>query len=339
MRLHALARLADEPRPLTLDEVPEPDPGPGQVQIAVRCCGVCHTELDEIEGRTPPPELPVTPGHQIVGTVSALGDGVSGLRVGERVGVAWIHSACGTCRYCRRGLENLCADFVATGRDVDGGYAERAVVPADYAHPVPELLDDEATAPLLCAGAIGYRSLKLCELEDGDPLGLTGFGASGHLVLKLARHLLPESPILVFARDPEERAFARELGAVWAGESDAEPPTKLAAIIDTTPVWRPVVDALAHLEPAGRLVINAIRKQDEDRQVLSTIDYATHLWHERQLRSVANLTRADVRELLALAAEHGVAPAVQTFPLEEANRALGELAGGRIRGAKVLRIA
>jgi propanol-preferring alcohol dehydrogenase len=339
MLLRAVAGLEDNPEPLEMADLPVPVPGEGEVRIRIAVCGVCHTELDEIEGRTPPPRLPVVPGHQAVGRVDAVGPGVRDLREGDRVGVPWIFSACGRCRYCREGSENLCPFFVATGRDVDGGYAEFMTVPAPFAHPIPEALTDAEAAPLLCAGAIGYRSLRLTRLEDGEPLGLTGFGASAHLVLKMVRHRYPKTRVHVFARSEGERAFARELGAVWAGDAMEEPPEKLAAVIDTTPAWQPVVEALKHLAPEGRLVINAIRKEERDKSALQGLDYPRDLWLEKEIKSVANVARSDVRELLALAAEIPIHPEVQEYPLEAANQALRELKGRRIRGAKVLRIA
>jgi propanol-preferring alcohol dehydrogenase len=339
MILRALCDLDENPAPLEMADLPVPVPGAGEVRIRISVCGVCHTELDEIEGRMPPPRLPVVLGHQAVGRVDALGPGAEGLREGDRVGVAWIGSACGRCKYCREGNENLCPFFVATGRDADGGYAEFMTVPAPFAHPIPAVFQDVEAAPLLCAGAIGYRSLKLTGLEDGESLGLTGFGASAHLVLKMARHRYPNTRVYVFARSEGERAFARELGAVWAGDSTGEPPEKLAAIIDTTPAWRPVVEALKNLEPEGRLVINAIRKEERDKSALLGLDYPRDLWMEKEIKSVANVSRGDVREFLALAAEIPLHPEVQEFPLEAANQALRELKGSRIRGAKVLRIA
>jgi propanol-preferring alcohol dehydrogenase len=339
MLLRALADLAENPAPLELADLPVPAPGEGEVRLRLTACGVCHTELDEIEGRTPPPRLPVVPGHQAVGRVDALGAGVTGLREGDRVGVAWIFSACGRCRFCREGNENLCPFFQATGRDAGGGYAEFMTVPAPFVHPIPGVFSDAEAAPLLCAGAVGYRSLRLTALADGEPLGLTGFGASGHLVLKMARHRFPGSPVYVFARSEEERAFARELGAAWAGDTGAEPPEPLAAIIDTTPAWQPIVEALRHLAPEGRLVINAIRKEERDKSALLGLDYPVHLWMEKEIKSVANVARSDVRELLALAAEIPLRPQVKEYPLEAANQALGELKGRSLRGAKVLRIA
>jgi propanol-preferring alcohol dehydrogenase len=307
--------------------------------LKVHTCGVCHTELDEIEGRTPPPRLPVIPGHQVVGVVEMTGPRANKYRPGDRVGVAWIYSACGECRLCRSGQENLCPDFRATGRDADGGYAEFMAVDEDFAYPVPEALSDAEAAPLLCAGAIGYRSLKLTGLQDGQTLGLTGFGASGHLVLHLVRHRFPRSRTYVFARDEKEQEFARELGAVWAGNTAETPPEKMDAIIDTTPVWKPVVEALRNLAAGGRLVINAIRKEDADKGYLQNLDYPQHLWMEKEIKSVANVTRADVSEFLELAATIPIRPEVEVYPLEEANKALLEIKDRRIRGAKVLRVA
>ncbi len=337
MLLEKHSRLAETARPLAWCERPEPEPGPRELAVRVVACGVCRTELDEIEGRTAP-RLPVVPGHQAVTRVVALGAQVRGFQVGQRVGVAWIHAACGSCEFCVSGRENLCADFVATGCDVDGGYAERLVVPAEFAHPIPAALSDIEAAPLLCAGAIGYRSLRLTGIQDGQALGLTGFGASAHLVLKLARGQLPNLRVYVFARSEGERQFARDLGAVWAGDSDATAPEKLHAIIDTTPAWRPVVAALGNLRPGARLVINALRKENHDREQLLQTDYTRHLWLERAIQSVANVTRADVRDCLQLAARLGLRPEVQEYSLRDANRALSDLAQGRIRGAKVLRV-
>ncbi len=338
MILKELADLTAASRPLEPAEVPDPEPGAGQLLLRVLACGVCHTELDEIEGRTPPSRLPVILGHQVVGRVERLGPGIERYRVGDRVGVGWIYSACGRCPLCRRDDENLCAEFRATGRDADGGYAELMVVPERFAYPIPDLFSDSQAAPLLCAGAIGYRSLRLTGLKNGQTLGLTGFGASGHLVMKMVRHRFPDTRVHVFARSEKERDFARELGAVWAGNTKERSPVKLDAIIDTTPVWKPVVEALGNLAPGGRLVINAIRKEDADKDYLLNCDYVTHLWMEREIKSVANVARRDVSEFLQLAAEIPILPEVEEFPLEEANRALMELKRGKVRGAKVLRM-
>jgi propanol-preferring alcohol dehydrogenase len=338
MILERLGPVTPGAEPLRPADLPDPEPGPGEVLIRVATCGVCHTELDEIEGRTAPPRLPVVPGHQAVGEVVDLGAGVSLVKRGQRVGVGWIAAACGRCAYCRRGDENLCPDFQATGRDVDGGYAELMTVDARFAHPLPADLDDVRTAPLLCAGAIGYRSLRLAGLADGQRLGLTGFGGSGHLVLQLARHLYPHSEVHVFARSSETRAFARELGAAWTGTAADTPPAPLDAIIDTTPAWTPVVEALRCLAPGGRLVINAIRKEDGDRPALQRLDYATHLWDEKEIKSVANVAGRDIREFLELAVAADLRPETTVYDLAEANRALVELKTQRVRGAKVLRI-
>ena len=336
MVLSRVVTLQETRTPLTLAEMPIPSPGPGELLVRVATCGVCHTELDEIEGRTPPPQYPVIPGHQIVGRVEHLGTEASAFRVGDRVGIAWIYSACGKCRFCQCGQENLCQEFRATGRDVHGGYAEYVTVPEAFAHPIPAVFSDTEAAPLLCAGAIGYRSLRLAGVRDGGNLGLTGFGASAHLMLKLVRHQCPATRVFVFSRSEDEQAFALQLGAAWAGPIGREPPEKLQCCIDTTPAWMPVLEALQHLEPGGRLVINAIRKESTDRNTLLTLDYPRHLWQEKELKSVANVTRADVREFLDLAAQIPLRPEVEEYTLGQANEALVELKERRIRGAKVL---
>ena len=337
--LTELASVRANPTPLQLVNLPDPTPGPGEVLLQVAACGVCHTELDEIEGRTPPPQLPVILGHQVVGRVAGRGPGTNRFAVGDRVGVAWIFSACGACPACLAGDENLCPQFRATGRDAPGGYAELMAVPEAFAYPIPDAFSDVEAAPLLCAGAIGYRSLRLANLADGQPLGLTGFGGSGHLVLMLAQRFYPRSPVYVFARSPEERAFALELGAAWAGDTADTPPQPPAAIIDTTPAWKPVIEALAALAPGGRLVINAIRKEEGDKAELLRLDYPRHLWLEKEIKSVANVAQRDVAEFLALAAQIPIRPEVEVYPLEAANQALFELKTKRVRGAKVLRIA
>lgn len=342
MNAHVIGRITDlseSSKPLSLVGMPVPEPGAGEVLLKVLTCGVCHTELDEIEGRTPPAFFPIVPGHQVVGEVVAQGDGVSEPEIGSRVGVAWIYSACGKCELCLDGKENLCSEFRATGRDAHGGYAEYMVVPAGYAYPLPEKFSDAEAAPLLCAGAVGYRSLKLLNLQNGQPAGLTGFGASAHLVLKMMRFLYPDSPVYVFARNPAEREFAFSLGAVWAGDTTDVSPESLAGIIDTTPVWLPVLSALENLRPSGRLVINAIRKESSDTAVLTQLDYAKHLWMEKEVKSVANVTAADVKEFLSIAGEMEMKPEVQLYPFEEANRALMDIKQRRIRGAKVLQVS
>jgi propanol-preferring alcohol dehydrogenase len=339
MVLTDVSRFAENPAPLVLAEMPEPTPDESEILIAVSACGVCHTELDEIEGRTPPLAFPVILGHQVVGKVAALGPGAGRVRIGDRVGIGWIHWACGVCDACRAGNENVCQRFRATGRDVNGGYAEFMTVPEAFVYDIPGIFSDAEAAPLLCAGAIGYRALRLTGLRDGQSLGLTGFGASAHLVLKMVRHRFSHTKIFVFARSERERVFALELGAVWAGATEEAPPEKLHAVIDTTPAWKPVVEALKHLAPGGRLVINAIQKEESDKAELLRLDYPTHLWLEKEIKSVANVARRDISEFLTLAAKIPLRPDVEEYPLTDANRALAELKGGKIRGAKVLRMA
>jgi propanol-preferring alcohol dehydrogenase len=252
--------------------------------------------------------------------------------------VAWIASACGHCEFCLSGQENLCPEFKATGRDIDGGYAEYMSVRADFVHPLPDSISDSEAAPLLCAGAVGYRALKLCNLQDGRSLGLMGFGGSNHLVLKTALHKYTGIQVYVFSRNAQEREFAMSLGAVWAGAIEDDPPERLDAILDTTPVWLPISAGLKQLKPGGRLVINAIRKVEADKEVLLKLDYATQIWMEKEIKSVANVTRQDVREFLQLASEANIKPEYQEYDLADANQALFELKKGKIRGAKVLRI-
>ena len=338
MLLEKICRLEDDRELLRFSEISDPSPAEKEILIRVSACGVCHTELDEIEGRTTPPRLPIVPGHQVVGTVAALGKNADRFKPGDRVGVAWIFSACGTCKFCTSGKENLCADFKATGRDVNGGYAEMMTVHQDFAYSLPEVFTDAEAAPLLCAGAIGYRSLRLSGIANGQNLGLTGFGASAHLVLKMVRHQYPSVKVFVFARSEREREFARELGAVWSGETTAHSPQKLDAIIDTTPAWMSIVEALKNLEPGGRLVINAIRKEETDKETLLSLSYPNHLWLEKEIKSAANVARSDVSGFLQLAAEMLIRPEVEEYPLQDANRALIELKVAKIRGAKVLRM-
>ncbi|MFZ5453654.1 MAG: zinc-dependent alcohol dehydrogenase family protein [Thermodesulfobacteriota bacterium] len=341
MRAMVLPEITDLTRnksPLELVDLPPPKPRDRDILVRVSVCGVCHTELDEIEGRTPPERFPMILGHQVIGRVENRGPKANKFRVGARVGIGWIYSACGQCIFCRQGEENLCRDFKATGRDANGGYAEYMAVPEDFAYAIPEVFADGEAAPLLCAGAIGYRSLRLTGLTDGDNLGLLGFGASAHLVLKMVRRRYPHSQVFVFSRTSEERDFAKELGAVWAGDFGDAPPEKLHRAIDTTPVWRPIVEGLKNLEKGGRLVINAIRKEEADKEALLKIDYARHLWLEKEIKSVANVCRQDVAEFLELAAQIPIKPEFQEYGLEEANKALVELKERKIRGAKVLRI-
>ncbi len=336
MILKETTDLRENKSPLELADVTAPVPNEGEVLIRITVCGVCHTELDEIEGRAPPPSFPAILGHQVVGFVEELGDKAGRFKIGDRVGVAWIYSSCGECRYCTEGNDNLCEDFKATGRDKDGGYAEYMTVSQNYAYLIPQVFTDSEAAPLLCAGAVGYRSLRLTGLKDGQNLGLTGFGASGHLVIRMAKHMFPNSKVYVFARNEEEREFSKQLGALWAGNTEDRAPQKLDAIIDTTPVWKPVVEALKNLNTEGRLVINAIRKEEIDKNYLLNLDYSQHLWMEKEIKSVANVSRKDVIEFLELAARIPIKPEIEEYALEDANKAIIELKEGKIKGAKVL---
>lgn len=338
--------LRSQPRGVSSDarlepaDVPDPTPARDEVLIRVAVCAVCRTDLDIVEGRLLAPRYPVIPGHQVVGQVVAVGADARTAREGDRVGLAWIHWADGACEWCGRGEENLCPHFRSTGCDANGGYAELVTAKAAFVHRIPDALSDLEAAPLLCAGAIGWRSLRLTNLRDGDPLGLSGFGASAHIVLQLARGKYPSTPVFVFARSAAERAFARELGAAWTGEFGEPPPRSMRAVIDTTPAWKPIVDTLPHLAPGGRLVVNAIRKVRADEEELLRLEYATHLWMEREIKSVANVTRADVRETLDVAAATGLRPTVEEVPLERANDVLANLRGGTpLRGATVLRVS
>ena len=334
--LKKICDLQYETSPLELVEVSNPVPTDEEILVKISCCGVCHTELDEIEGRTPPSEFPMILGHQVVGHISALGDRASKFKSGDRVGVAWIFSACGRCDYCIKGMENLCAEFRGTGRDVRGGYAQFMCVNEKFAYAIPKIFSDAEASPLLCAGAIGFRSLRLAIIQDGQTLGLSGFGASGHLVLKMARHLFPNTKIMAFARSQHEQDFARSLGANWAGDFTDAPPDKADAIIDTTPVWKTVVESLRNLKPGGRLIINAIRKENVDKDALLTLSYQDHLWMEKEIKSVANIARRDVQEFLELAAQIPIKPEIETYPFEKANQALLDLKHKHVKGAKVL---
>ncbi|MBN2529470.1 MAG: zinc-dependent alcohol dehydrogenase family protein [Deltaproteobacteria bacterium] len=331
--------VIETPSPLRMVSIPRPQPNPGEVLLRVTTCGVCHTELDEIEGRTPPPLYPMIPGHQVVGIVETHCGKRTDISKGVRVGVAWIYSACGHCENCLCGLENLCTAFLATGRDKNGGYAEYMVADEQFIYPIPDIFSDAQAAPLLCAGAIGYRSLSLCLPHDGQHIGLTGFGASGHLVLKLLQYQFPKTRVYVFARSEKERQFASELGAHWTGDTPDRPPRLLDAIIDTTPVWKPVFHALFALRPGGRLVINAIRKENVDIGIMTELDYPSQLWMEKEIKSVANVTRKDVVEFIRIAEEMPFIPEIETYPFSQANQALYDLRTRNIKGAKVLTIS
>jgi propanol-preferring alcohol dehydrogenase len=328
-----------EELPLELVEMQRPEPGPKEILVKVLACGVCHTELDEIEGRLQA-KLPIILGHEIVGKVDRLGTGATKFKVADRVGIAWINSACGKCDFCRSDMENLCPEFRSTGCDAEGGYAEYTTVSEEFAYLIPERFSDSQAAPLLCAGAIGYRALKLTNLQDSQILGLFGFGASAHIVIQIVKHKYKSCKVFVFTRpgQVEHQNLAKQLGANWVGATGETPPAKLNCAIDFTPAWQPVIEALAVLQKGGRVVINAIRKEVNDKENLLKLDYATHIWLEKEIKSVANITRIDVEEFLPLAAEVPIVPEVQEFPLERANQALLLLKQGKIQGAGVLRI-
>jgi propanol-preferring alcohol dehydrogenase len=339
MRAWVLKNICDlhaEKNPLVMINLSLPEPGDHEVRIRVLCCGVCHTELDEIEGRTPPSSFPMTLGHQVIGLIDKTGPKSHRFNIDDRVGVAWIYSACGECEDCVAGRENLCTDFKGTGRDANGGYAEYMIVNEKFAYHIPKVFTDAQAAPLLCAGAIGYRSLNLTGLINGQTLGLSGFGASGHLVLKMATFLFPDSKILVFARNKTEQDFARSLGAYWAGDFNESPPFKAHAIIDTTPVWNTILQSLLNLHAGGRLVINAIRKENVDKGSLLTINYSEHLWLEKEIKSVANIVRKDVERFLELAATIPIVSEVESYAFEHANEAILDLKHKHVKGAKVL---
>jgi propanol-preferring alcohol dehydrogenase len=326
--------------PLELADLPIPKPGPKDILVKIAACGVCRTELDQIEGRISPPKLPIILGHQPVGTVEDLGTGATRFKVGERVGGTWIYSSCGHCRFCREGRENLCEEFQGTGCHADGGYAEYMVFPEDFAHKIPESFTDPVkAAPLMCSGVVGYRSLRLTGMEDGKTLGLYGFGSAHHLVIQMANFKFPNSRKFVITRNPAERELAMKLGADWSGDIGDRTPVKLDCAIDSTPAWRPTVYALENLEKGGRLVINLIRKEETDKDFLLKLDYPKHLWMEKEIKTVANVTRQDGEEFLDLAALMRIEPEIQEYRLEEANKALIDLKGGKIRGSKVLRMA
>ncbi len=316
--------------PLELVELPVPEPGPGQVLIKVSACGVCHTEIDEIEGRRRP-KIPVIPGHQAVGRIVKVGDGVSRVKIGDRVGVAWVGWACGSCTYCVSGLENLCGDFKATGCDLDGCYAEYMVAYEDYVYSVPWNYEDPEAAPLLCGGAIGYRALKLASVKDGMALGLVGFGASAHQIIQVVKHLYPNSKVIVLTRSREHIELARELGADWAGTPQENPPEKIDRAIDFTPIGETIPRIMELLKPGGKLIVNVIRKRTP-----ITLEYTKHLWMEKEIKTVANITRNDIKEYLEIAGKNKIKINYQTFKLEEANKALRLLKQGKIKGAAVL---
>ena len=341
MKAMILKKVAPiEEEPLQLEEIPTPQPGSKQIRVKISTCGICHTELDEIEGRLQP-KLPIILGHQIVGKVESLGSEATKFKLADRVGIAWINSACGKCHFCRQGNENLCSEFQGTGCNANGGYSEYTVVSEDFAYLIPDRFSDSEAAPLLCAGAIGYRALRLTGLRDGQILGLFGFGASAHIVIQITKHKYPNSKVFVFTRprQKEHQDLAEKLGADWVGATGETPPEKLNCAIDFTPAWNPVVQAMKVLEKGGRLVINAIRKEEKDKDALLSLDYSKHIWLEKEIKSAANITKKDAEDFLTLAAEIPIVPKIQEFKLEEANKALILLKQGKIQGAGVLKIS
>ena len=331
MAMRAAVMFSPRPaaeRPLDVVEFGEPQPKRGEVLIEVLACGVCRTDLQLCEGDLTTRALPIVPGHQVVGTVVELGRGVDTIEVGARVGVAWLGSTCGVCRFCRDGRENLCEQAQFTGWDRHGGFAERVSARADFVYPLPHELDPIDAAPLLCGGAIGLRSLRVSGIRPGQRLGLYGFGASATCTIQIARHWGCE--VYVSTRSADERERAAELGAVWTGSYDEQPPRPLDAAITFAPSGDVVIHALHTLDRGGIVAINAIHL---DR--MPEFDYGD-LWWERQIRSVANVTRSDVRELIDLAAAIPIRTTVQRYSLEQANSALDDLQSGRVHGAAVV---
>jgi len=337
MKAMVIEKIADvsKEEPLKQLDIPIPEPSYGQILLHISACGVCRTDLDEIEGRTPPPKFPVILGHQVIGTI-VRANNVKNFKEGDRVGVGWIFHSCGKCSYCLKGEENLCDFFQATGRDVNGGYAEYMVAYSDFVYKIPDNFSDIEAAPLLCAGAIGWRSLRLTGIKNSYNVGLYGFGASGHIVIQIIKYLYPDSSVFVFTRSKDEQSLAHKLGAKWAGNITDEPPELMDVSIDTTPAYLPVIQALKNLKKGGKLVINAIRKEPYDKDVLKNIEYEKHLWMEKEIKSVANVTRRDIAEFLQIAKKIQIKPQVHTYPLQKANQALKDLKNGNIPGAKVL---
>lgn len=320
-----------ETSPLATAETPVPSPGPGQVLIRVHACGVCRTDLHVVEGELPPRKSPVTPGHQVVGTVEQTGPDVTQVAPGARVGVPWLHWTCGLCEYCSSGRENLCESAEFTGYTVDGGYAEYLLAPQSFVYPIPEGFSDLDAAPLLCAGIIGFRCLRLAGVGAGARLGLYGFGAAAHVAIQVARHWSIE--VYAFTRDRRHLELASELGAVWAGLSTEEPPQKLDAAIIFAPAGELVPASLKVLKKGGAVILGGIHMSP-----IPSFEYHL-LYYERLIRSVANNTRQDGIDFLKVAAQIPIRTKVQVFPLEDANLALNALKHDAIRGAAVLRVA
>jgi len=319
-----------ETNPLDFTESPRPQLRGDSVLVRVNACGVCRTDLHVIEGELPLRKWPVIPGHQIVGRIEQVGERVTRFRGGERVGIPWLHQTCGECEYCRAGKENLCERATFTGYVVDGGYAEYAVAPADFVYPIPDGFSDEQAAPLLCAGIIGFRSLRLSGIESGGRLGLYGFGAAAHVAIQVARHWGAE--VFAFTRDVRHQQLALELGAAWTGSANDEPPAKLDSAIIFAPAGELVIAALKALKKGGTVALAGIHMSP-----IPPLDYQL-LYHERVVRSIANNTRRDGEDFLRTAAEISIRTQVQVFPLSEANAALNALKHDAVRGAAVIKI-
>ena len=333
MKAMVLDRTADvETAPLQLRELPIPTPGAGEILVRLTVCGICRTDLHVIEGELPNPSLPLIPGHQAVGVVSRVGAGVSERRVGERVGIAWLQYTCGLCQFCASGRENLCVSARFTGYQVDGGYAEYALVHEAFAYPIPPVFSDTEAAPLLCAGIIGYRALRLSGVQPGQRLGLYGFGASAHIAIQIARHW--GCQVYVSSLKPEHQRLAHELGAVWVGGASDQPPEKLHGSIIFAPAGELVPPALRSLERGGTLALAGIHMTP-----IPSLDYDREVFGEKVIRSVTANTRQDGLDLLREAAAIPIKPHTQSFPLADANRALQELKAGRYSGAGVLTIS
>ncbi len=323
-----------EKKPLQLIELPIPKPQDNEILIKVSVCGACHTDLDEAEGRLLTTKSPVIPGHQIVGIVAAKGKNANRFKTGDRVGVTWLYWACGDCSFCETGQENLCENSKWTGKDADGGYAEYMVIEQDFAYSLPEEFSDLQAAPLLCAGVVGYRALRLANITDGQTIGMFGFGACAHIIIQVVKYKYPNSPVFVFTKSEHHINLAKKLGADWTGRSGDKPPALLDKALDFTPAGECVRDALGVLQRGGRLVINAIRKETP----IPAMDYAEYLWLEREIKSVANVTKADAEEFLPIAAEIGIKPTVEEFPLEQANEVLFKMKHSQLKAAAVLKI-
>ncbi len=343
MKSYVLEEIVDlkiNKNPLKLVELKKPEiEEEDEIIVKVDYCGVCHTELDEIEGRLLPSFFPIVLGHQIVGKVIERGEKVKKFKINERVGAGWIYSSCGMCEFCKGGFENLCPNFKGTGKDANGGYAEFFKIKENFAFSIPKEIKPEKAAPLFCAGAIGYRSLNLAKPEDRQNAGLVGFGASGHLVLKMIKYLYPSTKVFVFSRTEKERELALKLGAFWAGDIDEKPKEKLHFIIDTTPVWKPPFLSLKYLNPKGKLIINAIRKENFDKEYLLNLNYSEDLWLEKEIKTVANVTRGDIEEFLKISSLAKIEPEIDVYEFEKANEALRDIYSRKIKGAKVLKIS